>query len=71
TGLVESYQQAGLVREDIPADHMARTLIGAVQGFIAQQALFGMVDVEVLRNGLRGIMSMGATASAASAERAS
>ncbi|MGV9505551.1 TetR/AcrR family transcriptional regulator [Streptomyces tendae] len=71
TALVESYQQAGLVRDDIPADHMARTLIGTVQGFIAQQALFGEVDVEVLRNGLRGVMSMGATTSAASAERAS
>jgi AcrR family transcriptional regulator len=57
--LVESYQRAGIVRADIPADHVARTLIGTVQGFIAQQAVFGEVDVEVLENGLRGVMSMG------------
>lgn len=57
-GLVESYQKAGTMRSDVPADHVARTLIGIVQGFIAQQALFGNIGVEVLEDGLRGVMSM-------------
>ncbi|MGP3923369.1 MULTISPECIES: TetR/AcrR family transcriptional regulator [unclassified Streptomyces] len=57
--VVEGYQKAGIVRADVPADHVARTLIGTVQGFIAQRALFGEVGVEVLQDGLRGVMSMG------------
>jgi len=57
--LVEGYQEAGLMRDDVPAEHVARTLIAAVQGFIAQQALFGGTGVEVLEDGLRGLMSMG------------
>ncbi|MEU6083697.1 TetR/AcrR family transcriptional regulator [Streptomyces sp. NPDC047108] len=56
--VVESYQRAGLVRADVPADDIARILIATVQGFIAQQALFGEVDVEVLQRGLRALMSM-------------
>ncbi|MFG2191811.1 TetR/AcrR family transcriptional regulator [Streptomyces sp. NPDC048639] len=56
--VVESYRKAGLVRPDAPADDLARVLIGTVQGFIAQQALFGEVDIEVLQRGLRALMSM-------------
>ncbi|MFD3523982.1 TetR/AcrR family transcriptional regulator [Streptomyces sp. NPDC058653] len=57
--VVEAYQAQGLMRDDIPAEHVARTMIATAQGFAAQQALFGEVPVEVLRNGLRGLMSMG------------
>ncbi|MFI6693783.1 TetR/AcrR family transcriptional regulator [Streptomyces sp. NPDC050433] len=57
--VVEAYQAEGLMRADVPAEHVARTMIGVAQGFVAQQALFGEVPVEVLRNGLRGLMSMG------------
>ncbi|MET4925686.1 TetR/AcrR family transcriptional regulator [Streptomyces sp. PSRA5] len=57
--VVEAYQAAGLMRADIPAEHVARTMISVAQGFAAQQALFGEVPVEVLQNGLRGLMSMG------------
>ncbi|MEV8391136.1 MULTISPECIES: TetR/AcrR family transcriptional regulator [unclassified Streptomyces] len=57
--VVEAYQEAGLMRADIPASDVARTMIAAAQGFAAQQALFGEVPIEVLRNGLRGLMSMG------------
>ncbi|WP_329390819.1 TetR/AcrR family transcriptional regulator [Streptomyces sp. NBC_01716] len=57
--VVEAYQAAGLMRDDVPAEHVARTMIATAQGFAAQQALFGEVPVEVLRNGLRGLMSMG------------
>ncbi|MFI2286874.1 TetR/AcrR family transcriptional regulator [Streptomyces niveus] len=56
--VVEAYQAAGLMRADIPAGHVARTMIAVAQGFAAQQALFGEVPIEVLQNGLRGLMSM-------------
>lgn len=57
--VVEAYQAAGLMRDDVPAEHVARTMIATVQGFAAQQALFGEAPVEVLQDGLRGLMSMG------------
>ncbi|MFD3945453.1 TetR/AcrR family transcriptional regulator [Streptomyces sp. NPDC058579] len=56
--LVEVYRETGLMTADVPADRVARTLIATAQGYIAQQALFGDVDVEVLQDGLRGLMSM-------------
>ncbi|MER5211920.1 TetR/AcrR family transcriptional regulator [Streptomyces sp. NPDC002838] len=56
--IVEGYQDAGTMRSDVPPDHVARTMIAAVLGFIAQQALFGPAPVEVLRDGLRALMSM-------------
>ncbi|AZQ33172.1 TetR/AcrR family transcriptional regulator [Streptomyces cyaneochromogenes] len=55
---VEAYQEAGMMGAEIPAEHVARTMIATVQGFVAQQALFGAAPVEVLQNGLRGLMSM-------------
>ncbi|MFC8918741.1 TetR/AcrR family transcriptional regulator [Streptomyces sp. WAC05374] len=57
--VVLAYQQAGLMRDDIPADRVARTMIAAAQGFAAQQALFGSAPVSVLQDGLRALMSMG------------
>ncbi|TGB14210.1 TetR/AcrR family transcriptional regulator [Streptomyces sp. MZ04] len=57
--IVEGYQAAGMMRADIPADHVARAMIGAAQGFAAQLALFDEVPVEALQDGLRGLMSMG------------
>ncbi|MEU5218585.1 TetR/AcrR family transcriptional regulator [Streptomyces sp. NPDC020807] len=56
--LVTAYRDAGILTADVPADHVARTLVATAQGFIAQQALFGDVSVEVLEDGLRGLMSM-------------
>ncbi|MFD7405841.1 TetR/AcrR family transcriptional regulator [Streptomyces sp. NPDC059866] len=56
--IVEVYQETGRMRSDIPPDHVARMMVAAVLGFIAQQALFGPAPVEVLRDGLRGLMSM-------------
>ncbi|MFJ8695439.1 TetR/AcrR family transcriptional regulator [Streptomyces roseolilacinus] len=58
-GVVEAYQAAGLMRDDVPAAHVARTMIAVAQGFAAQQALFGAVPVSVLQDGLRALMSMG------------
>ncbi|MEV0173865.1 TetR/AcrR family transcriptional regulator [Streptomyces sp. NPDC050803] len=57
--VVEAYQEAGMMRSDVPADHVARTVIAVVQGFIAQQSLFGPAPVEALQDGLRALMSMG------------
>ncbi|MFD5037359.1 TetR/AcrR family transcriptional regulator [Streptomyces sp. NPDC058378] len=56
--LVDAYRAAGLMRADVPADDVARTLIATAQGFIAQEALFGGVEPDALENGLRGLMSM-------------
>ncbi|MFF3324882.1 TetR/AcrR family transcriptional regulator [Streptomyces sp. NPDC002889] len=56
--LVDAYRAGGLMDADVPADHVARTLIATAQGFIAQQALFGDASVEVIEDGLRALMSM-------------
>ncbi|MGV9881627.1 TetR/AcrR family transcriptional regulator [Streptomyces sp. NPDC003006] len=57
--VVEAYQEAGMMRADVPADHVARTMIAVVQGFAAQYALFDDVRVEALQDGLRALTSMG------------
>ncbi|NBM17683.1 TetR/AcrR family transcriptional regulator [Streptomyces sp. GC420] len=57
--LVAAYQAGGQLDADIPAEHVARTCVATVQGFLAQQALFGDVDVRVLEDGVRGLMSLG------------
>jgi len=56
--LVEGYKAADLMPEDADADAMARTLIALAQGFAAQLAVFGGASDEVLRDGLRALMSM-------------
>ncbi|MFF9148017.1 TetR/AcrR family transcriptional regulator [Streptomyces sp. NPDC014861] len=63
-GLVDAYRANGLVPADVSSEHMARTLIATVQGFIAQQALFGDVEIDNLGEGLRGLMSMGGSTAA-------
>ncbi|CAL9378789.1 TetR/AcrR family transcriptional regulator [Streptomyces sp. NPDC015242] len=62
--IVEGYQRAGMMRPDVEPDHVARTMIAVVLGFIAQQSLFGPAPVEVLRDGLRALTSMGGGRSA-------
>ncbi|MEU0895095.1 TetR/AcrR family transcriptional regulator [Streptomyces massasporeus] len=56
--VVEGYQEAGMMRADVEPDHVARTMIASVLGFIAQQSLFGPAPVEVLRDGLRALTGM-------------
>ncbi|MFJ3278563.1 TetR/AcrR family transcriptional regulator [Streptomyces halstedii] len=56
--LVKAYRAAGVLRADVAADDVARTMIATAQGFIAQEALFGGVEPEALENGLRGLMSI-------------
>lgn len=58
TEVVEAYRAAGLMRADVPADDVARTMMATAQGFLTQSALFGDVRPEILENGLRGLMSM-------------
>ncbi|NGO47985.1 TetR/AcrR family transcriptional regulator [Streptomyces ureilyticus] len=57
--VVQGYQDAGMMRPDVPAESVARTMIATAQGFAAQMAIFGTAPVEVLQEGLRGLMSMG------------
>ncbi|GGK83249.1 TetR/AcrR family transcriptional regulator [Streptomyces flaveus] len=57
--VVQGYQDAGMMRDDVPAESVARTMIATAQGFVAQMAIFGAAPVEVLQEGLRGLMSMG------------
>ncbi|MGY0022325.1 TetR/AcrR family transcriptional regulator [Streptomyces sp. cg35] len=56
--IVEGYREAGMMRADAAPDAVARTMIAAAQGFVAQQALFGEEPIETLQNGLRGLMGM-------------
>ncbi|WP_369198295.1 TetR/AcrR family transcriptional regulator [Streptomyces djakartensis] len=56
--IVQAYQEAGMMLADVEPDHVARTMIASVLGFIAQQSLFGPAPVEILRDGLRALMSM-------------
>ncbi|WP_369167479.1 TetR/AcrR family transcriptional regulator [Streptomyces sp. R28] len=63
TRIVQSYQDAGMMRPDVSPEHVARTMMAAAMGFLAQQALFGPAPVEVLQDGLRALMSMSATRS--------
>ncbi|NKI41894.1 TetR/AcrR family transcriptional regulator [Streptomyces physcomitrii] len=57
--IVRQYQREGLMRDDLPAEHVAQTMIALAQGFAAQQAVFGETPVENLQDGLRALMSMG------------
>jgi hypothetical protein len=57
TRIVRAYQDAGTMRSDVPPDHVARTMMAAAMGFLAQQALFGPTPVDVLGDGLRALMS--------------
>ncbi|AZP16165.1 TetR/AcrR family transcriptional regulator [Streptomyces aquilus] len=56
--IVQAYQDTGMMRSDVPADHVARTMMAAAMGFLAQQALFGPVSSEILQDGLRALMSV-------------
>lgn len=56
--LVEAYQARGWVDPEADADHVARTLIGTVQGYFVQQALFGGVDPAGFQEGLRALVTM-------------
>ncbi|MGP3976058.1 TetR/AcrR family transcriptional regulator [Streptomyces sp. 8N114] len=56
--LVEEYQARGWVDPQADALNVARTLIGAVQGYLVQQALWGGIAPEEFAKGLRALVSM-------------
>ncbi|MCD9878765.1 TetR/AcrR family transcriptional regulator [Streptomyces guryensis] len=58
TRIVEAYQETGMMRPDVSPDRVARTMMAAAMGFLAQQALFGPASAEVLGDGLRALMSV-------------
>ncbi|MYT04282.1 MULTISPECIES: TetR/AcrR family transcriptional regulator [Streptomyces] len=58
TRIVGAYQDAGVMRSDVAPEYVARTMMAAAMGFLAQQALFGPAPAEVLGEGLRALMSM-------------
>lgn len=57
--LVRTYQRTGRMRDDVPAEQVAHTLLGLIQGHLAQQALLTGVTPEVFENGVRALLSMG------------
>jgi AcrR family transcriptional regulator len=56
--LVKEYQERGWVDPGADAEHVARTLIGTVQGYFVQQALFGGMDPAGFQEGLRALVTM-------------
>ncbi|MFI2415782.1 TetR/AcrR family transcriptional regulator [Streptomyces sp. NPDC018947] len=58
--LVRAYQEAGQLPTNVPTDHVVRTLMALVQGYIVQQALFGDASSAMLRNGLHTLMTANA-----------
>ncbi|MBA0049734.1 TetR/AcrR family transcriptional regulator [Streptomyces sp. AJS327] len=55
--LVRAYQDAGQLPAGVPTDHVVRTLMALVQGYIVQQALLRDASSEMLRDGLRALMT--------------
>jgi TetR/AcrR family transcriptional regulator, transcriptional repressor of aconitase len=56
-GLVETYRHRGDIQSDVPANDVARLLVGLLHGFVVRKAVLGDGDAEAFRNGLRGIAS--------------
>ncbi|WP_070008742.1 TetR family transcriptional regulator C-terminal domain-containing protein [Streptomyces abyssalis] len=56
--LVQQYQARGRVDPGADPDHVARTLIGMVQGYFVQQALFGGMDPDAFEKALRALVAM-------------
>ncbi|WP_331723891.1 TetR/AcrR family transcriptional regulator (plasmid) [Streptomyces coelicoflavus] len=56
--LIKDYQEAGQLRTDVPADHIVRTLLAVIQGFIIQRALFHEDAGEAISDGLRALTTM-------------
>ncbi|MET7479876.1 TetR/AcrR family transcriptional regulator [Streptomyces sp. NPDC005648] len=56
--IVQAYQDTGMMRPDVAPDHVARTMMAAAMGFLAQQALFEPMPSEILQDGLRALSSV-------------
>lgn len=53
--LVQAYQNAGRIPQDIDGPQVSHTLVVVLRGFIMQQAMFGDFDVDDLIAGMRGL----------------
>lgn len=58
TRLVAEYQERGWVAPTADTEHVARTLIGTIQGYFVQQALFGGISPGDFEAGLRALVAM-------------
>ncbi|MGW7516311.1 TetR/AcrR family transcriptional regulator [Streptomyces sp. NPDC054796] len=56
--VVEEYRRLGWVDPDADAEALSRALIGTVQGYFVQQALFGGVRPDEFQEGLRALVRM-------------
>lgn len=56
TKVVERYQADGQIAPAVPAEHVARTLLGLLPGFLVQRALLGDVTAETFRDGLHALV---------------
>jgi TetR/AcrR family transcriptional regulator, transcriptional repressor of aconitase len=56
--LIEAYQERGWVARDANVHYLARTLIGTIQGYFVQQALFGGMEPAEFQEGLRALVDM-------------
>jgi TetR/AcrR family transcriptional regulator, transcriptional repressor of aconitase len=54
-GLVETYQERGDISSAVPADHIARVVVGLLHGFVVRHAVLGNGDAEAFRSGLRAL----------------
>ncbi|WP_049580977.1 TetR/AcrR family transcriptional regulator, partial [Streptomyces sp. SBT349] len=56
--VVVAYQEKGMMSRDVEPEAVGRVLAACAQGFILQRALLGHLDFDVVRAGLRGLMSI-------------
>lgn len=56
TSVARLYQEAGVLRADIPAEKVGRVLAACLQGFMLQLTILRDVDVDDFRAGLRGLL---------------
>jgi TetR/AcrR family transcriptional regulator, transcriptional repressor of aconitase len=54
-GLVETYQERGHITSDVPAEQVARVVVGLLHGFVVGRAVLGRADAEAFRAGLRAL----------------
>jgi AcrR family transcriptional regulator len=54
-GLVETYQRRGDLSRHVPAEHLARLLVGLLHGFVVRRAVLGDGDAEAFRSALRAL----------------
>jgi AcrR family transcriptional regulator len=54
-GLVETYRERGDLPGDVPAEHLARVVVGLLHGFVIRRAVLGQGDADEFVSGLRAL----------------